>query len=494
MSEDLVAQRKEKLKELRKIGVEPYGRKFPRTHSLKELKDGFDGLVNLEEEVNAVVAGRIMLIRKHGKAAFADLCDETGRMQIYVRSDTVGEKAYGIFKLLDIGDFLGVKGEPFKTKTGEKSILVKELTLLSKSMRPLPEKWHGLKDIELRYRRRYLDLIFNEESRKVFDARKKVISITREFLDEKGFREVETPMLHTQAGGASGKPFRTRADALDMDLFLRIAPELYLKRLLVGGWEKIYEINRSFRNEGLSTRHNPEFTMLEVYSAYADYGDMMQLTENLVQNIAEAVLGKPELTYNDEKIDLTSPWKRITFRDAMKERFDVDIKEEGVESLTRKLKKEGIKLKGEKVARSQLIKLLAELLTSGSPTFITDYPAEFCPLAKRKTDAPEFTERFELFMCGYEIANAYSELNDPGEQRERFRKQAEVSLSADGEQEPEIDEDFVTALEYGMPPAAGLGIGIDRLVMLMTDSSSIRDVILFPQLRSAETQSPKSKG
>ena len=482
MSDELVVQREEKLSELRKLGVEPYGRRFPRTHSIAEIRDNFNALVECSGQTGSTlnrevsVAGRIMLMRKHGKASFADLSDETGKIQIYVRFDTVGEGNYRIFELLDIGDFLGVKGTLFKTKTEEMSILVTELILLSKSIRPLPEKWHGLKDIEIRYRRRYLDLIFNKKSREVFETRRRIISIIRNFLDERNFREVETPMLQPQAGGASGKPFKTTADVLDMELFLRIAPELYLKRLLVGGLEKIYEINRSFRNEGLSPRHNPEFTMLEVYSAYADYTDMMQLTENLIQEIARNIFGSLKFTYRGNELDLTPPWRRITFADAMKERFDVDIEKEGVESLKKKLIEAGIKLKGEKIARSQLIELLADMLTSSSPTFIIDHPVEFCPLAKRKADAAGLTERFELFMCGYEIANAYSELNDPHEQRERFMKQVEGI-------DKKIDEDFVTALEYGMPPAAGLGIGVDRLVMVMTDSHSIRDVILFPQLR-----------
>jgi len=484
MSDHLIAQREEKLRQLRKIGVEPYGGKFERTHSIKELTDNFDRIAESKEEV--AVPGRIMLMRRHGKASFANLEDETGKMQIYVKFDIVGEKAYRIFELLDIGDFLGVKGSLFKTKTGEMSVLVAELNLLSKSIRPLPEKWHGLKDIELRYRRRYLDLMFNEKVRKVFETRRKVISIIRTYLDERGFREVETPILQPQAGGASGKPFSTKADALEMKLFLRIAPELYLKRLLVAGFERIYEINKSFRNEGLSPRHNPEFTMLEVYTAYADYTDMMKLTEELIQEIAKNIFGRLKFTRRQEEIDLSSPWKRITFSDAMKKRFNVDIEKEGVESLKRKLKEEGVKLKGGKVARSQLIKLLSDLLTSSSPTFVIDYPVEFCPLAKRKVDAPGLTERFELFICGYEVANAYSELNDPHEQKERFLQQLEGS-------EQKVDEDFIMALEYGMPPAAGLGIGVDRLVMVMTGSDSIRDVILFPQLRAVQDQSPGSE-
>ncbi len=472
MSDEFI-EREEKLKELRKTGVQPYGRKFPRTHSVRKLRDDFELFVESEEEVT--VAGRIFLMRRHGKAAFADLRDETGKIQIYVKSDMVGEKTYRIFELLDIGDFIGVKGSVFKTRTGEMTILVKELDVLCKSLRPLPEKWHGLKDIEIRYRKRYLDLLVNEESRRIFEVRIDIISAIRNFLDRQGYREVETPILQPQAGGASGKPFKTRAESLEMDLYLRIAPELYLKRLLVGGWEKIYEINKSFRNEGLSPRHNPEFTMLEVYTAFADYTDMMQLIERLIQEVAKTIHGKTKLVYQGEEIDFASPWKRITFSDAMKEKFGIDIEKDGVEILKERLKNEGVVLKGEKVPRSQLINLLSELLTSKSPTFITDYPVEFCPLAKRRLDNPALTERFELFMCGCELANAYSELNDPHEQRERFRKQSEGR--------DKVDEDFITALEYGMPPAAGLGIGIDRLVMVMTDSISIRDVVLFPQLK-----------
>jgi lysyl-tRNA synthetase class 2 len=474
---DELTVRQEKLKRLKELGVEPYGRKFIRTHSVRQLIEKFEALASSEEEVSA--AGRIMLIRGHGKASFADLQDETGRIQIYVRQDTVGEKGYQIYRLVDMGDFLGVKGTPFETKTGEKSILVKELTVLSKSLKPPPEKWHGLKDVELKYRRRYLDLIANEKAREVFDKRMRIISAIRDFLNKRGYREVETPILQPQAGGASGDPFKTRADALGMDLYLRIAPELYLKRLLVGGWEKIYEINKSFRNEGISPRHSPEFTMLEVYAAYADYEDMMRLTEELVCEAAQTVLGRVKISYAGKEIDLSPPWKRITFGDAMKEKFDIDIERDGIESLKKKLESAGVKLKDKKLSRNQLIRLLSELLTGELPTFITDYPIEFSPLAKRKPDKPGIVERFELFMCGCELANAYSELNDPQEQRERFREQVA------SREERSIDEDFVTALEYGMPPAAGLGIGIDRLVMMMTDCQSIRDVILFPQLKKA---------
>ncbi len=467
--------RKSKLKKLQEMGIEPYGRKFLRTHSIEEIKENFDDLSSSKDEV--IVSGRIMLIRGHGKSSFADLQDTSGKIQVYARVDTMGEESYHTFKLVDIGDFIGVEGALFKTKTGEKSILIKNLTILSKSLRPLPEKWHGLKDVEIKYRRRYLDIIANEESRNIFKSRIEIVSSIRNFLNSRGYAEVETPILQPRAGGASGEPFKTRAEALDTDLYLRIAPELYLKRLLVAGWEKIYEMNRSFRNEGLSPRHNPEFTMLEVYTAYEDYIDAMELTEKLIGHAAETVLGKSEFFYHGEKIDLTPPWKRITFSDAMEEKFNINVEKEGVESLKKKLEEEGIKLKGEKLSRSQLLNLLSDFLTGKSPTFIMDYPAEFCPLAKRKQDNPALTERFELFMCGFELANAYSELNDPCEQRERFLKQAEDS------RKNEIDEDFVTALEYGMPPAAGLGIGIDRLVMALTGVNSIRDVILFPQLK-----------
>ncbi len=477
--DELFQRRTAKLKDLKAAGIDPYGGRFDRTHTVALLKEDFDRLA--DAGAAARVSGRLMIIREHGKASFADLRDATGGIQLYIKDKEIGDGQYSIFKLLDMGDFIGVSGIPFRTKTGEMTILVKNLTVLSKALRPLPEKWHGLKDTELRYRKRYLDILSNKKTQDVFEKRLQIVSSIRKFLESEGYREVETPMLQVQAGGAAGRPFMTRSDALGTDLYLRIAPELYLKRLLVGGWEKIFELNRSFRNEGLSPRHNPEFTMLEVYTAFADYTDMMNLTEQLFVHVADMIFGKPSIIYNGRIIDVSPPWERITFNEAMKRRFNVDTLKEGMEALKEKLAVSGVKLEKKKnISRMQLIKLLSEFLTSEKPTFITDYPAEFCPLAKRNRDNPALTERFELFMCGTEIANAYSELNDPLEQKERFAMQVE------DEEKHKIDTDFIEALEYGMPPAAGLGIGVDRMVMIMTDSHAIRDVLLFPQLALKE--------
>ena len=463
---ELIRERRSKLEGIRESGIKPYGGRFQRSHRLGEA---------VEVEAKVKVAGRIMALRRHGRTTFADLRDGSGQIQTYVGFDLLGEERYNLFGKLDIGDFVGVEGEVFKTKTGERTIKVEGFTILSKSLRPLPEKWHGLKDVEIRYRQRYLDLIANEEVRKIFNLRSSLIKLMRQWLDERGFLEVETPMLQPIPGGAAGKPFKTHQDALEIDLYLRIAPELYLKRLLVGGFEKVYEINRSFRNEGISTRHNPEFTMLEVYQAYADYQDMMELAEELIIHLAESLLGGKKFTYQGKQIDLTRPWRQITFHETMKEMHGVDIEEEDIESLTEKIRSAGVKLEGEKVTRSALIRLLEKSLSSTSPTFVIDYPAFLCPLAKKKDESR--AERFELFIGGCELANAYSELNDPIEQRDRFEEQK-------GDEGGKIiDEDFVRALEYGMPPAGGLGLGIDRLIMLFTDSPSIREVILFPQLR-----------
>lgn len=466
---ELLQERRNKLEELKKAGIKPYGGKFLRSHSLSD---------KLEVGERVAVAGRVRQLRSHGKTAFADLKDERGKIQIYISFDLIGEEKYSLFHKLDIGDFLGVEGEIFRTKTEELTVKVEKFTVLAKSLRPLPEKWKGLKDVETRYRQRYLDLVSNEEVRELFVLRSRLIGLMREWLDKRGFLEVETPILQPIPGGAAGKPFKTHQDALDTDLYLRIAPELYLKRLLVGGFEKVYELNRSFRNEGISTRHNPEFTMLEVYEAYADYEDMMNLVEELIVHLAETLLGKRKIVYQGREVDLTPPWRRLTFRQAMKEMHGVDIEEEDTGALTEKLRSAGIKVGGDRVTRTGLVRLLERSLSSNSPspTFIIDYPAFLCPLAKRKDE--KVAERFELFIGGCELANAYSELNDPLEQRERFESQMEA-----GEEEQLPDEDFVLALEYGMPPAGGLGLGIDRLAMLFTDSSSIREVILFPQLK-----------
>ncbi|NOX97887.1 MAG: lysine--tRNA ligase [Nitrospirae bacterium] len=469
----MLQERLKKLEEIKQAGINPYGGKFLRSHAL-------DAKMEVGNRVS--VAGRIKQLRGHGKTAFADLKDEKGKIQIYVSFDSLGEEQGNLFRKLDIGDFLGVEGEIFLTRTGEMTVKVEKFTLLSKSLRPLPEKWKGLKDVETRYRQRYLDLISNEEVKELFHLRSRLIRELREWLDKKGFLEVETPILQSVPGGAAGKPFKTYQDTLEMDLYLRIAPELYLKRLLVGGFEKIYELNRSFRNEGISTRHNPEFTMLEVYEAYADYEDMMNLVEELIVHLAEKLLGKKKIVYQGKEVDLTPPWKRLTFRQAMQDLYGVDIEEEDIKKLTDKLRSAGIKVEGNEVTRTGLVRLLERSLsaTSPSPTFIIDYPAFLCPLAKKKNE--KVAERFELFVAGCELANAYSELNDPLEQRERLK----IQKGEEGEDGHLPDEDFVRALEYGMPPAGGLGLGIDRLIMLFTNSPSIRDVILFPQLRQGK--------
>ncbi len=471
---ELLKQRKTKLENIAKAGVHPYGGKFAVSSTIGELKDAF------VEGAHAVVAGRIMAIRAHGKSMFLDIKDSSGKIQAYMKEDTVGADKFALLKNMDIGDFIGVAGDTFKTRTGEPTVVTKEFTVLSKSLRPLPEKWHGLKDVETRYRQRYVDLIVNDEVKKTFATRSKIVSYIRRFLDSKNFLEVETPMMHGIPGGAAGKPFKTHHEALGVDLFLRIAPELYLKRLLVGGFEKVYEINRSFRNEGISIKHNPEFTMLEVYQAYSDCAGMMQLTEDLVTGLAKEVLGTTDIEYQGKRIDL-SKWERVSFADLMKEQFGI-IPEDDPATWVKKLKAKGIEIEGKEVSRTQVINIVAELVepkAGNHPVFVVDMFREMCPLAKTKADNPMLTDRFELYMGGMEVANAYSELNDPIEQKARFFDE----VNAANDKRRVIDEDFVTALEYGMPPAGGLGIGIDRLVMVLTNSASIRDVILFPQLK-----------
>ena len=458
---DIVKTRHEKLDMLRKKGIDPFGGRFSVSSRIKELIEDF------KEGAEVVVAGRIMAKRKHGKSVFCDLRDETAKIQLYFKSDILGKVKFELFdSALDIGDIIGVKGEPFKTKTGEPTLKVEDFSVLAKSLKPLPEKWHGLKDVEVRYRQRYLDLIANQHV-------KEIIKNIRSILDSKGYLEVETPMMQPIPGGASGKPFKTHHEALDMDLYLRIAPELYLKKLLVGGFEEVYEINKSFRIEGISTRHNPEFTMLEAYTAYGDRSTTMELTRELIRDTAKKVLGKEKLGYQGNVIDLTK-WEEISFAKIMKESYDINP-DDDEKAWIKKLKKKGIEIEGKEIARTQIINIIADLIEPRSkhPVFVIDIFSELCPLAKAKEDNPLLADRFELFIGGIEVANAYSELNDPVEQRKRFEEQ----------KEGEIDEDFVKALEYGMPPAGGLGIGIDRLVMLFTDSPSIREVILFPQLR-----------
>ena len=481
MTEDILSIRRDKIKALREKGLKPFGSRFEKTAALSSLKDDFEK-GHIKEGGIVKVAGRLMNLREHGKSFFSDIKDHTAKMQLYTKKDNIGEEAWALKDLIDIGDIIGAEGELFKTRTGEVTVKVSSFTILSKSMHPLPEKWHGLKDIEIRYRQRYLDLISNDEAKEVFLIRSRIVSSIRRFFDDRGYIEVETPMLQPIAGGAAGKPFKTHHNVYDKDLYLRIAPELYLKRLLVGGIEKVYEINKSFRNEGISPRHNPEFTMMEVYTAYADYNDLMNLTEELVCGLAREILGKTTIEYKGKSIDLEPPWERVSFADMMKELYGVSAEDDD-DTWVAKLKQKGIKLEGDKLSKTRLVNIVADLIEpksdKGKPVFVTDYFTELSPLAKTSDSNPAISERFELYMGGMEIANAYSELNDPMEQEKRFRAQLEF----DKETSDVIDTDYVLALEHGMPPAAGLGIGIDRLVMILTGQESIRDVILFPQLK-----------
>jgi len=474
--------RLKKLEELKAMGVAPFGKKFSISHSLQQIKDNFDEFENQMVKV----AGRIMAIRGHGKAAFFDIQDQTGKLQIYIRKDDVSEETFKLYGLLDIGDIVGVEGKVFRSKKGEISVSVSNLTLLSKSLRPLPEKWHGLKDTDTRYRQRYLDLITNPEVKQTFIIRSKIISAMRRYLDERGFIEVETPVLSPIAGGAAARPFITHHNALDIDLYLRIATELYLKRLIVGGFEKVYEIGKDFRNEGISIKHNPEFTMIELYQAYADYKDMMELMENMIAHIAQEVLGTTKVNYQGVEIDLTPPWERMTMVEAVNHYANIDFStiksDEEAREIARKL---GIEEVGDNDTKGKVLNLIFEEKVEPNliqPTFIYDYPIEISPLAKKIEDNPDFTYRFEAFIYGREMGNAFSELNDPLDQRERFLQQLKEREAGD-EEAHAFDEDYIIALEHGMPPTGGLGIGIDRLVMLFTDSYSIRDVILFPTMR-----------
>ena len=472
-----------KMNQLSELGLEPFGRKFDWTHHAQDIADNFEELT--EKETVVRLAGRVMAIRGHGKTAFLDLLDKTGRIQLYVRKDALGEENYGIIKLMDIGDIIGVSGTVFRTHMGELSIKAVSLEILSKALRPLPEKWHGLKDIETRYRQRYVDLIVNPDVRKTFLQRSKIIKSIREILDNKDFLEVETPIMHAIAGGATARPFITYHNALDMELYMRVAPELYLKRLIVGGFERVYELGRVFRNEGIDIKHNPEFTMVEVYQAYADYNDLMDLTETIISETAEKVLGTKQITYNDQEIDLASPWIRMTMIEAVAKYTGVDFT--GVTDVEEARKMAaGINVPIEKsfgvgkIINACFDEYVEDKLIQ--PTFITGHPKEISPLAKSSAADPEITDRFEAYIYGREMCNGFSELNDPIDQRERFLKQVEERNNGD-EEANMMDEDFLNALEYGLPPTGGLGIGIDRLVMLLTDSSSIRDVLLFPHMR-----------
>ena len=479
----LMKVRREKLEKLKQEGKNPFEiTKFNRTHTSKQIVDNYEEL----EGKDVTIAGRIMAKRIMGKASFVHIQDCDGKIQSYVSINDLGEESYKDFKEDDIGDIIGITGFVFKTRTGEISIHAKELTLLSKSLRPLPEKYHGLKDTDLRYRQRYVDLIVNPEVKDTFLKRTEIIKEIRRILDEKNFLEVETPILNTIAGGASARPFITHHNTLDIDMYLRIANELYLKRLIVGGFDKVYEMGRMFRNEGMDIKHNPEFTNIELYAAFADYNDMMDITEEIVSKTAQKVLGTTKINYQGTDIDLTPNWKRITMIDAIKEQTGVDFNTiETDEEALEVAKKLEVEIDAIKTTRGEIINQIFEDKVEETliqPTFIYDYPVEVSPLTKRKPSDPRLTERFELFIGGREYANAYSELNDPIDQYERFLKQVEAREAGD-EEANMMDTDFIEALEYGMPPTGGMGMGIDRLIMLLTDSASIRDVLLFPTMK-----------
>ncbi|MCK9226688.1 MAG: lysine--tRNA ligase [Syntrophorhabdaceae bacterium] len=481
---ELYAVRKDKEKYLKEQGIETYPQDRGPYITTQEIEGRFGSLDTAElekSEDRVAVAGRIMAFRDFGKSAFIHIQDRKGKIQAYVRKDTLKSPAYDIFKKFDICDIVGLEGKVFKTRTGELTVLADTIKLLTKSLRPLPEKWHGLKDVEERYRKRYLDLIVNDSVRDVFTTRARIIDYIRRYFVERDFIEVETPMMQVIPGGATAKPFVTHHNAMGMDLFLRIAPELYLKRLVVGGFERVFEINRNFRNEGISVRHNPEFTMLEYYQAYATYEDLMALTEDMVSSLVKELFGTYVITYNGQEIDFAPPWRKITMAQAMAELGDFDLS--ALDDPARlKAYAKGLEIEGaDKESRGKLITKIFEELCEKKliqPTFITQYPIEVSPLAKRNPDNPDITERFELYICGMEIANGFNELNDPEDQLQRFELQIKEK-----EEGAALDEDYITALEYGLPPTAGQGIGIDRLTMLLTDSASIRDVILFPLLR-----------
>ncbi len=488
--EALIEARLEKLKRIREQGIDPYPTRFHRTHTseaavaLYQQTEGQQGAGARTEEV--VAAGRITALRTMGKASFLDLRDGSGRIQVYLKKDVLGQR-YGMVDDLDLGDFLGVRGPLFKTRTGEITLEAQEVTLLSKALRPPPEKWHGLKDVEVRYRQRYLDLLANPDVQPIFRARSRIVSGIREFLDARGFIEVETPVLVPVAAGAMAQPFVTRHNALDRTLYMRIATELYLKRLIVGGMDRVYEIGRIFRNEGLDMDHNPEFTMLESYEAYADYNDVMDMVEEMVASVARGVTGSAKVLFHDQEIDLEPPWPRVSLREELKRVGGIDIEEtQDVEDLIEAAKGQGVDARALESRGRIIDKLVGSLLEPGfvQPIFLVDYPIEMSPLAKARPDDPRYVERFEAFAGGMEIANAFTELNDPQVQRARFQEQESLRNHFGDEDFDRMDEDYLTALEYGMPPTGGLGLGIDRLVMLITGQRTIRDVVLFPQMRS----------
>lgn len=468
---ELIRERRAKRESYLKGGIPPFGGRFLPVEAIGDV------LIRFEEGRKVRVAGRLMTRRSHGKSTFCDLKDQREKIQIYAKEETLGPENYERFSHLDLGDIVGIEGSLFVSKMGERTIRIEKFTLLSKILRVLPEKWHGLRDVETRYRHRYIDLIVNDEVRRVFELRNRILRAIREFLDERGFLEVETPMMQPIPGGARARPFVTHHEALHTDLYLRVAPELYLKRLLVGGLEKVYEINRNFRNEGISVRHNPEFTMLELYQAYADYTDMMVLTEELVTHLVKEIYGKEEIVYGERPIHFKRPWKQISFYEALREKTKVDWRAADI-------KKEAKRLRIEFDPTDEAVDVLNIVFGAlvepdlWEPTFVLDYPSILSPLAKAKEADADLAYRFELYLGKLEIANAFSELNDPVIQRERLKEQVETLGG-----KKQVDEDFLKALEYGMPPAGGLGIGIDRLVMILTNRASIREVVLFPQLR-----------
>ena len=482
---ELLKIRIDKLKHLKSIGKDPFQiEKVYVTHYSRQIKEGFEQLEGSE----VTIAGRIMAKRGHGKTSFVNIQDSHGQIQSYVRQDQIGEEDYELFTTYDIGDILEIKGEVFRTKKGEISVRAAKIRLLTKSIQILPEKWHGLKDHELRYRQRYTDLIVNPEVKKTFVVRSRIIKAIREYLDGEGYLEVETPILGTIAGGANAKPFVTHHNTLDIDMYLRIANELFLKRLIIGGFDKVYEMGKMFRNEGMSVKHNPEFTSIELYRAYADYNDMMEITENIIAYSAEKALGTTKINYQGQELDLTPPWDRMTMIDACKKYADVDFNHIETDDEAIEVGKElGIEIRPE-MKRGHIISEVFEKYVEKhlvQPIFITQYPVEVSPLAKRNPDNPELTNRFEAFVNTWEVANAFSELNDPLDQRKRFMEQL-AQREAGDEEAHMLDEDFLNALEVGLPPTGGLGIGIDRVIMLLTDSPSIRDVLLFPTMKPIE--------
>ena len=469
--------RLDKLNKLKDHGIAPYGTRFDRTGSISDV------LKDFEEEKEVKIAGRLMASRSHGKVMFADLEDQSGKIQLFIKVSKVITNEFEVVKALDIGDIIGIKGTLFTTKTGQQSVRVAEITFLSKSLLSLPEKWHGLKDVDIRYRQRYVDLIANKDVKDIFIKRSKIVTYIRAFLDKLKFLEVETPMLQPMAGGARGRPFKSQHNAYDMNVFLRIAPELYLKRLLVGGMERVYEINRNFRNEGVSTRHNPEFTMLEVYQSYGDYEDMMKLTEDLISGLAKEITGSYKVNYLGKEIDFTAPWERRSFAQVVKTKFDINPEDDAKTMLDKVKEHKTQKIKIDKLTRSAVMNIVEDMLEEEeiiNPVFFTDYFTFLSPLAKTLPENKAVCQRFEVFISGMEIGNAYSELNDAQEQRQRLQEDLDDDVETGNRC---VDEDFLNALEYGMPPAGGLGIGVDRLVMILTNAPSIRDVILFPLMK-----------